>query len=136
MTRPIYEGKARKGGMNEDPSAGLTRPAPPQAYAPPHGRCRMTAPDKIWIAPTDGRNGIDDYYLLNPKFRGDRGAQFVRADIVQELVEALEAMLSRHELYCGGPDLPFAGHTDAKLFDMARAALAKLKESGRANAAR
>ena len=34
MTRPISEGKARKGGVNEDPAAGLTRPAPPQAYGP------------------------------------------------------------------------------------------------------
>ena len=39
------------------------------------------------------------------------------------LREALTAMLDRHILYCGGPALPYAGHTDGALFARARAAL-------------
>ena len=45
---------------------------------------------------------------------------------VARLIEALKAMLGRHTLYCGGEGLPFAGHTDVKLFEMARAALAAM----------
>ena len=45
-----------------------------------------------------------------------------------ELVEAAAAMLDRHVLYCGGPDLPFGGHTDRALFDRLAAALAKIGE--------
>lgn len=45
---------------------------------------------------------------------------------VARLVEALAAMLGRHTLYCGGDGLPFAGHTDVKLLEMARAALAAM----------
>lgn len=41
----------------------------------------MTAPDRIWIAPTHHSNGVDDFYLLNPKYRGNRGTEYVRADI-------------------------------------------------------
>lgn len=37
--------------------------------------------------------------------------------------DALIAMLERHTIYCGDEGLPFAGHTDVKLFEMARAAL-------------
>jgi hypothetical protein len=37
---------------------------------------------------------------------------------------ALEAMLHRHILYCGGESMAFAGHTDVALFQEARAALA------------
>lgn len=49
---------------------------------------------------------------------------------VERLTGVLEAMLNRHVLYCGGPGLPYAGHTDSKLFDLARAALSAATEQG------
>lgn len=94
----------------------------------------MSAPDRIWIAPTQRSNGIDDFYLLNPKYRGNRGTEFVRADIVQELVEALEFYADRqYDGYDvavtdyglsteGGPIIKDAG-------DKARAALDKLQKA-------
>lgn len=48
-------------------------------------------------------------------------------EVVKELVEAARAMLDRHVLYCGGPGLPYAGHTDEKLFARLSAVLAKLE---------
>lgn len=47
------------------------------------------APDRIWIAPTYQSNWVDDFYLLDPKYRGNRGIEYVRAD----LLEAAEAQL-------------------------------------------
>lgn len=53
----------------------------------------------------------------------------IRADLspspeaFQQMREALEALLHRHIIYCGGEGLPFAGHTDERLFNIASAAL-------------
>lgn len=41
----------------------------------------------------------------------------------ERLRVALTALLERHVLYCGGKELPFAGHTDKALFEYARTAL-------------
>ena len=46
------------------------------------------APERIWIAPTYRSNGVDDFYLLNPKYRDNRGTEYVRADIAQKGGEA------------------------------------------------
>lgn len=42
-----------------------------------------------------------------------------------EMYEALTAMLHRFEIYCGGPDNPYGGHTDGELLNRARSAIAK-----------
>jgi hypothetical protein len=45
-------------------------------------------------------------------------------DREKALEAAARAMLDRWILYCGGDDLPHAGHTDLRLIEQARAALA------------
>ena len=34
-----------------------------------------------------------------------------------EIRVALQSLLDRHIIYCGGPEMPFAGHTDVLLFN-------------------
>ena len=42
-------------------------------------------------------------------------------------VEAIEMMLHRYLLYCGGDAMPFGGHTDQKIVESVRATLAEVK---------
>jgi hypothetical protein len=51
-------------------------------------------------------------------------------DRIAELEGALTSMVGRYELYCGGPELPFAGHTDEKVMKLARAALDSTGKGG------
>ena len=70
--------------------------------------------------------------LLNEKLRGEW-----REPLVAELeaaeakltkaVEAIEMMLHRYLLYCGGDAMPFGGHTDQKIVESVRATLAEVK---------
>ena len=57
----------------------------------------MTAPDRIWIMPTYRSNGVDDFYLLDPKFRGNRGTEYVRADVVARLVGQIKAIAAAYD---------------------------------------
>lgn len=74
----------------------------------------MIAPDRIWIAPTYHSNGVDDFYLLNPKFRGNRGTEYIRADFcptpdaVARLVEAAQAFASWDQCWPGNINLKTA----------------------------
>ena len=73
------------------------------------------APKKIWIDPeyaTSGWNSINDY--LHPK-------PYIRADLVDELVAALELLASYGNIfsYKVGQENPYV---------VAKAALAKIKE--------
>lgn len=53
----------------------------------------MTAPKRIWVAPCHPCNNPDDYYVLHPAYyRGSRGTSYVRADLAEQLVEALRAV--------------------------------------------
>lgn len=84
----------------------------------------MIAPDRIWIAPTHHSKGVDDFYLLDPKYRGNRGTEYVRADLVDELVQALGLMV--YETTHLSPEESDGSHwckISKEALDTARAAL-------------
>ena len=85
------------------------------------------APERIMVSKCHPFKEPDDLYVCHPRLQHPAAVEFVRADVVKELVEAARAMLDRHVLYCGGPGLPHAGHTDEKLFARLSAVLAKLE---------
>ena len=74
------------------------------------------APKKIWV--------IRDRYVVDPEKVCEHTVPYIRADIVDELVEALKGLIESTTHICEGAYGPGMDGS----FDKARAALAKLEE--------
>ena len=80
------------------------------------------APKKIWV--------IRDRYIVDPEKACEHTVPYIRADIVDELVEALEEGMEFNEAYWKLINFsPSDTGLIKELTDKARAALKKLEES-------
>ena len=78
------------------------------------------APERIMVAKCHPFKEPDDLYVCHPRLQHPAAVEFVRADVVKELVEALRELIAAQN--------PEAGEMSRKLaLKDARAVLAKLE---------
>lgn len=79
----------------------------------------METPKKIWITEAEAQH-YGEPAIIAP----NKETQYIRADLVDELVGALEELMT----YQNGSPLPKYDTPWARAMDLSRAALAKIKE--------
>lgn len=95
----------------------------------------MSAQDRIWVSDLpEGLQVEGELQALGFAWNKPHGLYPIEMLFAtparrhaDELAKALREMVGRHQVYCGGPVLPFAGYTDKQIMEKAEAALAKLE---------
>lgn len=86
------------------------------------------APERIWARPPMHEGDMKVGFWMAPR-QGLDGTEFIRADLVDELVKALEAQIRSHAMLCRAAGLTDQDH--ALGTSQARAALTRIKGDGK-----